>query len=171
MATITTPNPSDPFVLEDLTVTQRVRTWINAVTNLFIAVGSGSPEGIVAAQSDKLYRNTDTPGDLYIKTVDEIGKDATLGWERISRFAGNGDLTVIVDGAYQVLRGNKNILCSGTFDVTAIPAAEADEQEITIKSQSGTQTFVADVPVEGPITMTTGTSRTWFFADNQWFQK
>lgn len=53
-----------------------------AVSKLPILSGSGSPEGVVPSRSKRLYMDTaGTAGSiLYIKQVDDVAGDNTLGW-------------------------------------------------------------------------------------------
>ncbi|PHS61786.1 MAG: hypothetical protein COB09_17110 [Thalassobium sp.] len=60
----------------------RFTTWLDQVTRLQIAEGSGSPEGVLVAEQTKLYMDTSgTAGNiLYIKKLSEISGDKTQGW-------------------------------------------------------------------------------------------
>ncbi|MBK28605.1 MAG: hypothetical protein CMO77_07200 [Verrucomicrobiales bacterium] len=57
-------------------------SWLQKVTDLQIATGSGSPETVVSAGQGKLYMNTaGTAGSiLYVKRDADIGGDAKKGW-------------------------------------------------------------------------------------------
>lgn len=41
--------------------------------------GAGSPEGVISARKFRQYMD-DITGQTYIKRVDDIGGDTTLGW-------------------------------------------------------------------------------------------
>lgn len=46
---------------------------------LEILSGVGSPEGVVSAKMKRQYME-ETTGQLYIKRVNDIGGDTTMGW-------------------------------------------------------------------------------------------
>ena len=75
-----------PVTEENSTQTQEMREWTQAVTNqlnfLEIAVGTGSPEGVLVAGVNKLYRDsTGSAGSiLYIKNLVDIAGDESKGW-------------------------------------------------------------------------------------------
>ncbi len=62
--------------------TQSMLIWMEQVTNLQIATGSGSPEGVLKALTQKLYMDTaGTAGAiLYIKRDADILGDTSKGW-------------------------------------------------------------------------------------------
>lgn len=73
---------TEPILEENLTMTQQTRTFMNAVARLSLLTGSGSPEGVLEANAERLYMDTTgTTGNiLYIKQVDSVARDKTLGW-------------------------------------------------------------------------------------------
>ena len=171
---LVTPAGSRPFLEQNLSPTQETRKLLNGLVNLDPLTGDGSPEGVHAAKSRRLYidlTNTRTGGYLYIKVLDAISDDPTKGWELASDAGGNAASNEFKTANYQVLLGNRNIACSGTFTVTLIDAADATGQEITINSISGTITVAADATIQGSASLTTGTTGSWFFANGQWYSK
>ena len=83
MADIIPPSPVEGVISDGGGMLQRFRDWTQAITRLLNvlnpASGTGSPEGVLAADAGKLYRNTAGPS-LYWKSVDDVAGDATLGW-------------------------------------------------------------------------------------------
>ena len=168
------PAGSRPFLEQNLSPTQETRKLLNGLVNLDPLTGDGSPEGIHAAKSRRLYidlENTRSGGYLYIKVLDAISDDPTKGWELASGLSGTAAANEFKITTYQVLLGNRNIACSGNFTVTLIDAADATDQEITINSTSGTITVEADATIQGAASLTTGTTGAWFFANGQWYSK
>jgi len=166
------PSSSKPFLEENRSPTQRARTFLRAVAELDPLTGTGNPEGVQAAKSRRFYADTDGNG-LYFKFTDAIDNDPTQGWRLVSRtLPPPGDKNVDVSANYQVILGNENIRCDGTFTVTAVVTADASNEEITIKNAgTGVITFVADAPIEGSVTLTATQSQPWFFAGGQWNAK
>lgn len=68
-----------PIVDEQLRPLQNLQVFSEQVAALAFLTGSGSPEGVVSARQLRQYMDTDT-GDTYIKRVDDVGGDTTLGW-------------------------------------------------------------------------------------------
>lgn len=83
MATITPLNRQQPLSKEDGKMTSRVEEWQLKVSRLGIIRGVGSPEGVVPALEDQLYKDsTGGPGaNLYIKNFPDIGGNDKFGWE------------------------------------------------------------------------------------------
>ncbi len=80
---MTAPLSAAKAIVDDRGVMARqMRTFMNAVSRLFMLTGSGSPEGIVEARQRRLYLDTaGTAGSiLYIKQVDSVTRDKKLGW-------------------------------------------------------------------------------------------
>jgi hypothetical protein len=73
---------SQPVTDDDNEMSQRFYTWTQAITNLQILTGSGSPESVIEASITTLYMNTaGTAGNiLYIKKLSDISGDRTQGW-------------------------------------------------------------------------------------------
>ena len=67
---------------EDGKLPQRTLEWSRQVTNLQVLTGSGSPEGVVAAQITTFYMDTSGSAGsiLYVKQLADIGGDVTKGW-------------------------------------------------------------------------------------------
>ena len=62
--------------------TRAMMIWMEQVTNLQIATGSGSPEGVLKALTEKLYKDTAgiAGAILYIKRDADIAGDTSKGW-------------------------------------------------------------------------------------------
>ena len=73
---------SQPILKEDGTMTSRTQIWNEKVSRLAITRGTGSPEGVIAAQEDALYiDSTGIAGAvLFIKRDADILGDRTKGW-------------------------------------------------------------------------------------------
>jgi len=71
-----------PISDDDNQMSQRFYSWTQAITNLQILTGSGSPETVVVATETTLYMNTaGTAGNiLYIKKLSDIAGDRSQGW-------------------------------------------------------------------------------------------
>ena len=71
-----------PISDDDNEMSQRFYSWTQAITNLQILTGSGSPESVVEATETTLYMNTaGTAGNiLYIKKLSDIAGDRSQGW-------------------------------------------------------------------------------------------
>ena len=71
-----------PLVDKSLRMTQQTRGFMNRIPSLFIEHGHGSPEGVMPASATQMYMDEHgtTGSVLYIKQVDSIGGDKTLGW-------------------------------------------------------------------------------------------
>ena len=72
-----------PIVDESGQLTQEARVYFSDLANRTPSNGSGSPEGVVSAQSGATYYDLDAaPGSRhYIKLVDGVSGDSSLGWE------------------------------------------------------------------------------------------
>ena len=70
---------NQPVVDEQLRPLQNLQVFSEQVAALAFFTGSGSPEGVVSARQLKQYMDTAT-GQTYIKRVDDVGGDTTLGW-------------------------------------------------------------------------------------------
>jgi hypothetical protein len=68
-----------PIVDEQLRPLQNLQVFSEQVAALAFLTGSGSPEGVVSARQLRQYMDTAT-GQTYIKRVDDVGGDTTLGW-------------------------------------------------------------------------------------------
>ena len=63
-------------------LTQEASFYFQQLELLQPISGTGSPEGVINAQASRTYYDLSggTGAIVYIKTVDDIGLDATLGW-------------------------------------------------------------------------------------------
>lgn len=82
---ISVPFKTNFIVDENGFMTNQFNTFIIAISDLAIEEGAGSPEGVVAARTTKLYMDTTgAPGSiLYIKQLSDIGGDVTKGWNLV----------------------------------------------------------------------------------------
>lgn len=80
--TAISPNPSQPIVDQAGKMSQVFRTWTQAITKTQVLIGTGSPEGVVAADQGRLYMDdSGTSGSiLYVKRDDNVGGDRSQGW-------------------------------------------------------------------------------------------
>jgi len=71
-----------PISDDDNEMSQRFYSWTQAITNLQILTGSGSPESVVVATETTLYMNTaGAAGNiLYIKKLSDVAGDRSQGW-------------------------------------------------------------------------------------------
>ena len=171
--TLVKPDGAKPFLEENLTLTQRIRTLMNGLVDAQNIISSGSPEGIQASKSPRLYideSNTRPGGTLYVKPADAIDGDPLLGWELVSGIAGTGEKIVETDIDHQIILGNEIINCSGALNITAILFANAVD-EVTITAINAVCNFLADVTIQGGGAIPLGTSSTFYPARNQWFRK
>lgn len=155
-----------PLLETNLTMTQRLRVLMNGIVDSQDIINSGSPEGVQASKSPRLYFD-ETNEAIYAKFVDAINGDATLGWTLINA----GKLkNISISENTQLVVGNKNILCNpGVTIVTAVDAVDAEGQEYAINNQSGgVITFEADAPIETPVEVPNLATDSWFFAGGQW---
>jgi hypothetical protein len=58
---------------------QVLQLFAEDVTKLSFLSGTGSPDGVVSARKFRQYMD-DATGQTYIKRVDDVGGDTTLGW-------------------------------------------------------------------------------------------
>ena len=72
MADLSPPRPTDGVIMEDGTMEQEFMLWTQDITDQInfntIIDGSGSPEGVLEALPNKLYRDVDVP-NLYWKST------------------------------------------------------------------------------------------------------
>jgi len=82
MPKILEPDNVTAIVREDGKMFDDFSAWAAKVSDLAIAEGSGSPEGVLEAQVTKLYMDTaGTAGNIvYIKRDTDIGGDKSKGW-------------------------------------------------------------------------------------------
>lgn len=77
------PSSTRPLVNEDLSPSTQLNTWLKVVTDQSMIIGSGSPEGVVAAIQTSVYMDESgvTEAVLYIKRDADDGLgDTTKGW-------------------------------------------------------------------------------------------
>lgn len=79
---IVPPNPTRTVADENGEMGYPFRDWTQAVSQLSILEGSGSPDGIEEALPTRFYMDTSGAAGsiLYIKQVADIGGDKSLGW-------------------------------------------------------------------------------------------
>lgn len=63
---------------------QNLQVFSDQVTKLPTIVGAGSPEGSVSASAGRFYVSQGSHPALYVKKLDAIGGDKTLGWMMVS---------------------------------------------------------------------------------------
>lgn len=68
-----------PAVDESGKPLQNLQVFSEQCAALSFLSGAGSPEGVVSARKFRQYMD-DANGQTYIKRVDDIGGDTTLGW-------------------------------------------------------------------------------------------
>lgn len=75
-------NVAQPIVDDSGKMAQAFRTWTLDASLSIPIVGTGSPEGLVAARQFQLYiDSTGSAGSIeYRKMLAEIGGDRTQGW-------------------------------------------------------------------------------------------
>lgn len=76
------PSGRTPVVTTKGLLLSAFRTFLSDLADMHTLSGTGSPEGVVEARSLKRYMDdAGTAGAiLYIKQVDDIGGDKSLGW-------------------------------------------------------------------------------------------
>jgi len=82
MPEITVPDAETRIVNEDGSMTEEFQRWVTQMTNLDLIVGTGSPEGVIAAVVGREYLDeAGAAGAVkYIKQLADIGGDRTQGW-------------------------------------------------------------------------------------------
>ena len=68
-----------PVVDKDGKPLQKLSVFSEQCAALEILSGIGAPNGVISAKAKRQYMN-ETTGQLYIKRVNDIGGDTTLGW-------------------------------------------------------------------------------------------
>lgn len=68
-----------PVIDKDGKPLQKLQMFGEQCNSLEILSGTGSPDGVVGAKMKRLYMDEAT-GQLYIKRVNDIGGDTTMGW-------------------------------------------------------------------------------------------
>ena len=71
-----------PLVDENRNASQEMRGWAQAITNLSMVIGTGTPETFIEAIRGALYMDdAGTAGSiLYVKRDSDIAGDKTKGW-------------------------------------------------------------------------------------------
>lgn len=170
---ILTPWAADhPWIMPDLTVTQRARVWINRVTGFEARLGTIESEldaidALLVTIQENIATNA-TNIAINAAAIVAINVSIAAIEARLDALEDPGIVTTNVDR--QVRATDKIINCSGSITVTLINIANATH-EITITSTNGTVTLAADAVIEAPSTFTTGTSGTLYPARDQWYQK
>ena len=75
-------NVGQPIVGQTGTMERQFQEWQTLVTRLLPLTGTGSPEGVQPASQYQHYYDTAGAAEsiLYIKMLDDVGGDKTLGW-------------------------------------------------------------------------------------------
>ena len=75
-------NAHQPIVLEDGTMAQHFRDYMNRLNRLIPMNGTGTPEGVVdALQYTQYLDDAGAAGSiLYIKMLPDIAGDTSMGW-------------------------------------------------------------------------------------------
>ena len=68
-----------PVLDDKLRPLQKLQLFGEQCAALEILSGVGSPDGVVEAKMKRLYMD-ETTGQLYIKRINDIGGDTSLGW-------------------------------------------------------------------------------------------
>ena len=80
------PDSNRPIILDDSSMQELFRDWSNFMTNEVnnrsLLFGTGSPEGVVEAVKGREYMDENGTASTikYIKQVDDVAGDKTLGW-------------------------------------------------------------------------------------------
>lgn len=75
-------DPAVPIVKQNGTMEYVFQLFVKEISDNFIVIGSGNPEGVLEAGQGKLYLDADgSPGSvLYIKQKNDISGDRKSGW-------------------------------------------------------------------------------------------
>lgn len=68
-----------PVIDKDFKPLQKLQMFSEQCAALEILSGVGSPDGVVSAKIKTLYMEEVT-GQIYIKRVNDVGGDTSLGW-------------------------------------------------------------------------------------------
>jgi len=79
---VSVPSANRPYVDENGILTSQSRTFLRSIWVQALIIGTGSPEGVVAAEEGSTYQdNNGVAGSVrYAKMVDNIGGDKSMGW-------------------------------------------------------------------------------------------
>jgi hypothetical protein len=79
---IPVPHVAQSIVDPEGNMLDTFQRWVEQMTELDLIVGTGSPEGVVVAKQGREYMDdAGVAGAIkYIKKLDDIGGDETLGW-------------------------------------------------------------------------------------------
>lgn len=79
---ITTLTNTRPIVDSTGVTTQEARVFFQLITDRMVIIGHNSPEGVVEASQGAQYMDElgNSGTILYIKKLDDIGGDRSLGW-------------------------------------------------------------------------------------------
>ena len=85
MSVIIPPNANTAIVTKDGKQELVTILWMQAVSDLGVRVGTGSPEGLVDGLQTQFYMDqAGAAGSvLFMKQLGAIGGDSTLGWVAI----------------------------------------------------------------------------------------
>lgn len=179
------------WVNPDLTITQRARVWLNRVTGFEGRIGTIESEldvidALLAqiqidilANTVNITANADAITALTVRvtaieadilsilsSIDTINSDISGINSRLDALEASGIVETNVD--YQALPTDKIINCNGSVRIT-FPAITIAFQALTITSTTGNVTTAADVTIQSPTNVSTGTTSTFYPARGQWF--
>lgn len=82
MTQLTKPTPFNPFVTADGITNQEATLWIENITQLSTANGTGDPNGVISGPIGRAYVDiAAAPGAVfYVKQLNDVGGDTSLGW-------------------------------------------------------------------------------------------
>ena len=82
---IVSPDPGRPIVNQQGFMEDPFRIFTLLISKLSILEGTGSPEGVVEAETTRLYMDSagSSGSILYIKKLADIAGDKTKGWEAV----------------------------------------------------------------------------------------
>lgn len=77
-----TPSAIRPIVDKNGLPTPEMAAWMSLVSDLDIREGSGSPEGVISARKNAIYKDTGGSAGsiLYVKKLTDISGDSSQGW-------------------------------------------------------------------------------------------
>lgn len=76
---------TESVVDEQGRATEKLSLFSEDVARLSMLTGAGSPEGVVSARRTRIYMDEEgvSGAVMYIKQMDDIGGDRSLGWVAI----------------------------------------------------------------------------------------
>jgi len=160
-----------PWIMPDLTVTQRARVWINRVTGFEARLGGIESEldaidALLVTIQENIATNA-TNIAINAAAIVAINVNIAAIEARLDALEASGIVPTNVD--YQVKVNDKIINCSGSITIT-LPDNAVAVREVTITSIAGTVTVVGDAPIQ-TTSVSTGTSITLYPVRGEWFDK